>query len=312
MKYLPILLFLLTSSLFYSLEAQSNLYYPDVIIQTTGKEINCRILSFDNTRFEIAVYSFDREVETYVGRDKIASYTYKGREVILGELVGEEVQVPEEMEVEPDELPLTRKADTTVIKTNDEGVSPDPDQIELATKPVRKITGSTYDSRIYHNTEQTDWKKPYYSLHTDGQPKYVFRFAALPPGFQWEARLKENTVMVASAWMGFSYQWSNYSGSTLYLQPGVSLCPRFYRNLERRADLGKRVDYYSGFYLGVPASAIYVGYLYTSLGFVTGFQRTLGRKGYWNIYFGPGIAGFLPDYKLTFIGEITLGFILSE
>ncbi len=120
------------------------------------------------------------------------------------------------------------------------------------------------------------------------------------------------TSKIILPWV-LSYAYTDDFGEThsdFRVYPNVSFNPRYYVTMDKRERLGRRTDYMSGGYVSFPItigltdSRYYAGPLY-------GFQRTLGKRGYWNIGIGLGVKGYKGQVTTDFIGEFGLGFILN-
>ena len=144
-------------------------------------------------------------------------------------------------------------------------------------------------------------------------PNTVVRLHVLPPGMLVEQRVGQNATVVVDFQLGLAYHYQEVNGvshSTLYTFPTLMAEPRFYTTQAKRERLGRRTDYFSGGYVGIPLVYTFeTRYAYSTftLGGVYGFQRTLGRKGYWNIAGGLGVTNGLP----RLISDFGIGFILN-
>ena len=146
------------------------------------------------------------------------------------------------------------------------------------------------------------------------QPKTIFRLSLLAPGFEVEKTIAKNKTIVFSLWSAFSYFYSNTthgSNYSLTLYPGCTVNPRFYTNLEERAKEGKTSEFYSGTYIGIPLSLIVIKDPCTSGGLEAGFQKKLGKSGFWDASFGMGLQSYHRQTRFTLLGNIKLGFILK-
>lgn len=148
-------------------------------------------------------------------------------------------------------------------------------------------------------------------------PSSVIRLHVLAPGITFEKNIIKNSTIVFDLGSGFSYQYLSVNGesqSDYYFIPYFKVEPRVYRNLKKRKELNKQTNYYSGQYFGFQAK---VGLptkqidLWQSYGPLWGFQKTFGKKGYWNI--GLGFGAFISDKEIDFggIGNLEFGFILN-
>ncbi len=146
------------------------------------------------------------------------------------------------------------------------------------------------------------------------QPETILRLSLLIPGFEVEHTIARNKTIVFSLWTAFSYTYSSVgygAASTLSFYPGFSVNPRFYTNLDERREKGKTSEYYSGMYIGIPLSVFISKYFGASGGIEAGFQKKLGKKGFWNASLGMGLRLYQEQTEFTPIGSLRLGFILN-
>jgi hypothetical protein len=148
-------------------------------------------------------------------------------------------------------------------------------------------------------------------------PKTIFRLHLIVPGILVEQQLKSNSTLIFDFGSGFTYYRSEVNGvseSELYFNPYIRIETRKYFNLDQRNFFGKRIDYYSGQYfgfqvkIGIPTVELDA---WQSFGPIWGFQRTLGKKGYWNIGLGLGALNYGGDLSIRPIGDFGIGFILN-
>jgi len=94
------------------------------------------------------------------------------------------------------------------------------------------------------------------------------------------------------------------------LNPRITFEPRYFFNQGYRARTGKRTDYYSGWYVGIPFYIEFPRQKY-NLGSTFGWQCTFGRRWYWNIELGPGFS--LEDSRFSFSGsgDVSFGIVLN-
>ncbi len=276
---------------YFPIRAQSSSKAPDIINRTDGSTLSCKIFAVDSDKIDLAIYRSGNEIRSFILLNNVSSYIYKGNQIEVDHTVMDE--------------PHSVSRDT--IQSGDEITIPENRSNEYFQPPAR--------DQIYRPPLKP-WKKPGYSLHVDKQPDWVARLSLLPLGLLFEGKLGPQTTLVGNVWIGMSYTWGEENGekySNLYLIPSVRLGPRFYTNFERRVAWGKRVDYFSGNYIGFPCTMIFVGDgVVAQFGPECGFQRTIGRKGYWNISIGIGMATYQDLWSFGLISDFGLGFILSE
>ena len=143
------------------------------------------------------------------------------------------------------------------------------------------------------------------------QPDLTIRLSLLFPQVSLEAKLTEQTTMVAGFWTGISnYYDPAYQDYRVIFTPQITLEPRYYFNVDTRLLKGKRVDHYSGAYLAFPFHVEFPELKY-NMGPCIGFQKTLGHRGYINMSIGPGVAYYEEQVRPDIISSFGLGFILN-
>ena len=149
-------------------------------------------------------------------------------------------------------------------------------------------------------------------------PPVIARLHLLIPGFAAEFVTSRNTSVTTDFNLGFLYRYHNdgyNESSNLYFIPSIRLEPRLYYNQRMREHMGRRTDYFSGQFVALSLvlqpeteavrSAVAFGPMW-------GFQRTLGKHGYWNIGFGLGLGSSDGLSYVTTLGEFAIGFILNK
>lgn len=145
-------------------------------------------------------------------------------------------------------------------------------------------------------------------------PSTIFRISLVSPKLIAEFAPIDHFTLTAGFWMRTSFWYTNSAGQTYYsptFSPSFTVEPRYYFNLEDRQEKGKRTDYYSGWYLGIPFTIEFPDLRY-SIGGTIGFQRTLGKRWYWNISIGPGIIYADSRFHMDGAGDLGLGIILNK
>ena len=144
--------------------------------------------------------------------------------------------------------------------------------------------------------------------------RVIGRFSLISPKVIAEIAPSESFTLNTGFWIRASFYQKNQEGESVYhpsVSPSITLEPRYYFNIGEREAKGKRTDYFSGWYIGIPFAIEFPDLRY-SLGTVIGFQRTLGRRWYWNISFGPGISFADARFYLDGAGDFSLGVILNK
>ncbi len=151
------------------------------------------------------------------------------------------------------------------------------------------------------------------SLFETVLPHTTLRFSLLAPQFRIEHRLSEIATINVALSSGLVYSATSIEGQTIssvYLIPTLVLAPRFYLSQAERKSQGKRTDFFSGPYVGLPMGLVLNDQIFYG-SFTLGFQRTLGRRAYWNVAIGPTAARVYADLEVTVSGNFELGFILN-
>lgn len=147
------------------------------------------------------------------------------------------------------------------------------------------------------------------------QPRFIVRLSFLKPGLQGEITIGiyKTLLLEASAGIGYQYYSSNgYTSSKFSVIPAFTAQYRYYTNLEQRKYKNKVTDNYSGTYIGIPATVfLNDGYAGFTFGIMGGFQRQLGKKGFWNISFGAGNQWMDGSSDFGFISDMCIGLMLN-
>lgn len=150
--------------------------------------------------------------------------------------------------------------------------------------------------------------------HIPPSPSVIARISLISPKILVEFAPSESFTLTTGFWLRTSFWTTNAYGDYVYhpqVTPSFTLEPRFYFNLDQRKAKGKRTDYYSGWYLGVPFNIEFPELRY-SIGGTVGFQSTLGKRWYWTISFGPGITYEDARFHASGAGDLGLGIILNK
>lgn len=146
--------------------------------------------------------------------------------------------------------------------------------------------------------------------------KTIVRLQIIPVGLSIEKRLTKKATLLFDFGAEYTYQSIEINGKKnreFLLIPYFAIEPRIYTNLKDRKVKGKRIDFHSGAYgaFRVKGDYDYQNNWSVQFGPLVGFQRTLGRKGYWSISIGCGSTFMEEDIKFGLIGDLKLGFIIN-
>jgi hypothetical protein len=147
------------------------------------------------------------------------------------------------------------------------------------------------------------------------KPSVIARISMITPKFVMEFAPVEHFTFTTSFWIHPSFRTEDENGDYYWhgipeINPRITMEPRYYFSLKHRESQGKRTDYYSGWYFGIPFSLEFPDLRYT-MGTVIGFQRTFGRRWYWNLGIGPGISLEGSEFRYATSGDMGFGIILN-
>lgn len=147
------------------------------------------------------------------------------------------------------------------------------------------------------------------------KPPVIARVSLVTPKFVLDFAPMHHFTLSAGFWFRPEW-WTSTSGDWLKFNPVPRLNPRFtfepryFFNQQSRKRNGKRTDFYSGWYVGIPFYIEFPRQRY-HLGSTFGFQCTFGRRWYWNIESGPGFTLEEGGFRFTGSGDISLGIVLN-
>ena len=142
----------------------------------------------------------------------------------------------------------------------------------------------------------------------------IGRLSIISPKLIAEIAPTDHFTLSTGFWMRASFWTTNSAGQLVYhpiVAPSFTVEPRYYFNLEDRQAKGKRTDYFSGWYLGVPFNIEFPDLRY-SVGGTIGFQCTMGKRWFWNISIGPGFTYADSRFHADGAGDFGLGIILNK
>lgn len=149
--------------------------------------------------------------------------------------------------------------------------------------------------------------------NTSHSPGVIARISFIAPMFVLEFAPIEHFVFSSSFRIWPTFWEKNTEGVRVYqpsLNPRLTLEPRYFFTQHYRRSNGRRCDYYSGWYIGIPFVMTFPE-LDFSLGTVMGFQSTFGQRWYWNVGLGPGVAFQEASFKMILSGTAAFGIILN-
>lgn len=145
-------------------------------------------------------------------------------------------------------------------------------------------------------------------------PSAIVRLSLIAPKLSIEFAPIEDFTLSAGFWLYPSLWNTNENNQRIYhptISPSFTFEPKYYFNLADRADKGKRTDYYSGWYIGLPFAIRFPDLSY-SLGATIGFQCTMGKRWFWNFGAGPGFSYYDTHFHMSGAGSLSLGIILNK
>lgn len=145
-------------------------------------------------------------------------------------------------------------------------------------------------------------------------PPAIVRISFIAPKLVVELAPTDFFTLTTGFWLYTSLWTSNEYDQTVYnptISPSFTLQPKYYFNVTDRQAKGKRTDYHSGWFVGMPF-AIRFSDLRYSLGATIGFQCTFGKRWFWNFDGGPGFSYYDSRFHFTGVGSVGFGVILNK
>jgi len=152
-----------------------------------------------------------------------------------------------------------------------------------------------------------------FAMHPES-PSVVGRISLISPKIIAEIAPADFFTFTAGFWLKTSIWTEDENDQYVYspsITPSFTFEPRYYFNLADRQEKGKRTDYYSGWFIGMPFSIQFPELRY-SLGGTIGFQCTMGKRWYWNVSIGPGFNYYDSKFHFEGAGDLGLGIILNK
>lgn len=144
-------------------------------------------------------------------------------------------------------------------------------------------------------------------------PSVIARISFIAPMFILEFAPIQNFVFSTGIRIWPSLWEKNDQGQTIYnptINPRMTLEPRYFFNQSHRRFNGKRTDFYSGWYIGLPFMMTFPE-LDFAMGTVMGFQCTFGKRWFWNVSLGPGVSYQESSFRMQAMGTAAFGVILN-
>lgn len=142
----------------------------------------------------------------------------------------------------------------------------------------------------------------------------IVRISFIAPQLVVEFAPADFFTLTTGFWLYTSLWTDDENGQSIYdptFSPSFKFQPKYYFNLANRQAKGKRTDYQSGWFVGMPF-AIRFSDLRYSLGASIGFQCTFGKRWYWNFDGGPGFSFYDSHFHFTGVGSVGFGVILNK
>ena len=151
-------------------------------------------------------------------------------------------------------------------------------------------------------------------LHgTPGSPLLIARISITEPMFVLEFAPAEHFIFSTRIRIWPTFHEKNNEGQNIYhpsLNPRITLEPRYFFTQSHRRLTGRRTDYYSGWYFGLPFT-LDIPELDFTMGSLLGFQCTFGKRWYWNVGLGPGVTYKDAAFKMAPGWTAGFGIILN-
>lgn len=172
---------------------------------------------------------------------------------------------------------------------------------------------SAQKQRPYKYTDRNAEPEGYTGLARTGSPSVIARISFIAPMFLLEFAPADFFVFSTGIRIWPRFWEENSEGQNIYrpsLNPHMTLEPRYFFTQAHRRQNGKRTDYYSGWYIGLPFAMTFPE-LDFSMGTVMGFQCSFGRNWYWNASLGPAASYQDTSFKMIVTGTAALGLIIN-
>ena len=145
-------------------------------------------------------------------------------------------------------------------------------------------------------------------------PSSIFRLSFIAPKLAIEFAPADFFTLTAGFWLYTSFWETNQYDQRIYnptISPSFTFQPKYYFNLADRQAKGKRTEYYSGWFVGLPFALRFPDLSY-SLGASIGFQCIFGKRWYWNFDAGPGFSYYDAMFHFAGVGSLGFGVILNK
>ena len=177
------------------------------------------------------------------------------------------------------------------------------------------IAGLHLLSQAQSSYSYTDLNAEPSGAWTEGynSPSVIARISFIVPMFVVEFAPVQSFVFSTGIRLWPTFWEQNAEGQSIYnpsLNPRMTLEPRYFLTQSYRRSSGRRTDYYSGWYVGLPFMMTFPELDYY-MGMVFGFQCTFGKRWYWNASLGPGVSFQEGTFKMVTMGTAAFGVILN-
>ena len=145
-------------------------------------------------------------------------------------------------------------------------------------------------------------------------PSAIVRISFIAPKLVVEFAPTDFFTLTTGFWLYTTLWTTNEYDQEIYnptISPSFTFQPKYYFNLADRQAKGKRTDFYSGWFVGMPF-AIRFSDLRYSLGATIGFQCTFGKRWFWNFDAGPGFSYYDSRFHFSGAGTVGFGVILNK
>jgi len=143
--------------------------------------------------------------------------------------------------------------------------------------------------------------------------KTTIRLSFLAPGLIVDQAITQKTSLQFKIWEGFNYAYLNINGessSSIEFDTYFTIEPRINTIFSLGIARARSIGHFYGNYIGFP---ITIGLTESSfsIGPTYGFQRKIGKIGFWNLGLGFGYTKHKGEERFGLLGDFGIGITLN-